>query len=405
MDRRTPMKPSHQKVPSIALFIQGVRHYERELLRGISDYANLHGPWQFYRSVSYLSEEELDPADLIGRWQPDALILRESSPHRYDEILNTPLPTIYSPTTERRDGLPNIVVHDTEVGRRAADHLHEAGFRHFGYCGVRSFFWSRLRGQGFCERLDGHGYRAQVFDSESGQEFFGWHASHQRLVDWLQALSKPVGLFCCTDDFTLQVQEACMTAGLRVPDDVALIGVGDDESICELARGSQSSVRLNIRRGGYDAAGHLAGFLDGGSGARSDPSDIVIEPLGVVARPSTDAAETRDPEVSKAISFIRERVNTPIEVGDVVREVSLSRRRLYDRFRQSTGKSIFAYIRDRRLENFARLLLETNLTVSEIAYAMSYESDTNVARLFKKHFGMTPVAYRRKHAGKYGSLA
>lgn len=388
-------------VPRIALFLQGVRHYERELLRGISDYANLHGPWQFYRNVSYLAAEEADPAELIRRWQPDALIVRESSPHRYDEILATGLPTVYSPTTERRSGSPNIVVNDREVGQMAADHLHEAGFRHFGFCGVNAFFWSRLRGEGFGQCIASHGYEAHIFDSADGREFFSWDDRHRLLLDWLAELPKPIGLFCCTDDFTLLVQEACTTAGLRVPDDVALIGVGDDESICELARVSQSSVRLNIRRGGYDAARCLAGRLKGEDAVSTD---ILIQPLGVTARPSTDAAETRDPEVARAISFIRERVNTLIEVDDVVAQVGLSRRRLYDRFRESTGKSIFAYIRDRRLENFARLLLETNLTVSEIAYAMGYDSDTNVARLFKKHFGMTPVAYRRRHAGKYGSL-
>lgn len=389
-------------IPHVALFLQGVRHYERELLRGISDYANLHGPWHFYRNVSYLDETEPDPGELVARWQPDALIVRESAPHRYDEILGSGLPTVCSPTTERREGLSNIVVHDHEAGRMAADHLYEAGFRQFGFCGVSSFFWSRRRGEGFAARLDAMGHSLACFESTGGSEFLGWGEGHARFLDWLRELPKPVGLFCCTDDFSLLVQEACASAGLRVPDDVALIGVGNDESICELARVSQSSVRLNIRRGGYDAARYLADRL-GGSWRKPRPDDIVIEALGVVARPSTDAAGTRDAEVAKAISFIRERVNSPLEVDDVVAQVGLSRRRLYDRFRESTGKSISAYIRDRRLDHLARLLLETNLTVSEIAYAMGYDSDTNVARLFKKHFGMTPVAYRRRHAGTYGA--
>ena len=396
------MKACRKVIPSVALFLQGVRHYERELLRGISDYANLHGPWRFYRNVSYLSGEEMGAAELVRLWRPDAIIARESSPHRFDEILDGTLPTVYSPTTERREGMPNIVVHDTAAGGLAADHLVESGFRHFAYCGVNAFFWSRLRGGGFAARLEGHGHEARIFASDSGREFFVWNPGHRRLLEWLRLLPKPVGIFCCTDDFTQLVQEACMAAGLGIPDDVALIGVGNDESICELARVSQSSVRLNIRRGGYDAARHLAGLLHDRQARRRKVEDIVIEPLGVVARPSSDAAETHDTEVAKAISFIRDQVNFPTEVDDVVREVNLSRRRLYDRFREATGKSISAYIRDRRLEHFARQLLETNLTVSGIAYAMGYESDTNVARLFKKHFGTTPVAYRRKHAGAGG---
>lgn len=395
------MKPKLKKIPSIALFLQGVRHYERELLRGISDYANLHGPWRFYRNVSYLSGEEQNPVALVRRWQPDAMIVRESTPHRFDEILSGSRPVIYSPTTERLDGIPNIVVNDTAVGASAADHLQEAGLRHFAYCGVNAFFWSRLRGQGFVARLRKHDQEAHMFESGDGVEYFGWNASHRRLLDWLAELPKPVGVFCCTDDFSLLVQEACESAGLSIPDDVALIGVGNDESICELARVSQTSIRLNIRRGGYDAAAYLAELLAAGKRMKKT-ADILIEPLGVAARQSTDAAETQDREVAKAISFIRDHINTPTDVDDVVREVNLSRRRLYDRFREATGKNVFAYIRDRRLEHFARQLLETNRTVSEIAYAMGYESDTNVARLFKKHFGMTPVAYRKKHAAAAG---
>ncbi|MDX1679388.1 MAG: substrate-binding domain-containing protein, partial [Akkermansiaceae bacterium] len=184
-----------------------MRHYERELLGGIADYAKLHGPWQFQRNVSYLADEQLDPLKLLERWQPDALIVRESRPRHYDKILHTGRPTVYSPTTECREGVPNIVVNDREAGRMAADHLHEAGLRHFAYCGVRSFFWSRRRGEGYGEQVRGLGHEVQVFDSAEGREFFGWDSSHDRLVRWLRGLPKPVGLFCCTDDFTLLVQE------------------------------------------------------------------------------------------------------------------------------------------------------------------------------------------------------
>lgn len=389
--------PEHRKIPSIALFLQGVRHYERELLRGISDFSNLHGPWRFHRSVSYLTGDELDPSELIRRWQPDAMIIRESTPHRFDGVFDHKIPTIYSPTTERRDGIPNIVVNDLAVGEMAADHLREVGMRHFAYCGVGTFFWSRLRGDGFAKHLSKHDQNVHAFDSTDGDAYFGWTASHQRLLDWLAALPKPIGIFCCTDDFTLLVQEACETLHIGIPDEVALIGVGNDESICQLARVSQSSIRLNIRRGGYHAAEHLADWMNAKSPPKR-PTDIVIEPIGVAPRQSTDAAKTQDRVIAKAVSFIQNHVNRPIDVQDVVTETHLSRRRLYDRFREATGKNISAYIRDRRLAHFARQLLETNRTVSEIAFAMGYESDTNVARLFKKHFGMPPVAYRRKHA-------
>jgi LacI family transcriptional regulator len=384
-------------IPSIALFIQGVRHYERELLRGVADYAKSHGPWQFYRNVPYLFGQSADANDLIERWQPDALIIRESSPHRYDELLHTPLPTIYSPTTECSRSVPNIVVDDFQAGRLAAEHLHQAGLRHFAYCGVRAFFWSRLRGEGFAASVRDHACETSHFESAEGREFFSWDPSHRKFSAWLRKLPKPVGIFCCTDDFALLVQEACLAAGLRIPEEVALIGVGNDESICDLARVSISSVQLNIRRGGYDAARYLADRLHDNETPGAKSSDVVIEAMGVAPRPSTDAAQSRDPEVAKAIAFIRQHLHHKLSVDDVVREVSVSRRRLYDRFKAVTGTSLFTYMQDRRLEAFARMLLESDRTVAEIAYALGESSETNVARPFKARYGMTPVAYRNKH--------
>lgn len=389
------MKQNNQ-VPSIALFMQGERHYERELLSGISEYLKTHGPWQFYRNMPYLFGRVADPLEMVRRWKPDALIIRESSPHRYDELLKTRLPVIYSPATECSKRVTNIVVNDREVGRIAAEHLYQSGLRNFAYCGVRSFFWSRLRGDGFAQRIEELGGDFERLETEDGREFFSWDAQHNHFSSWLKELPKPVGIFCCTDDFSLLVEEACITAGLRIPDQVALIGVGNDESICDLAQVSLSSVKLNIRRGGYDAAEYLAGELKARK-KKSSAGQVVIQPVEVVTRPSTDAAKVRDPEIGKAISFIRRNVATKMNVEDVVGAVNLSRRCLYDRFHQTTGRSIFAYIQERRLEKFAEMLVDTRLTISEIAYAMGENATTNVARQFKARYGITPTVYRLKH--------
>ena len=390
------VKRPNQTIPSIALFMQGVRHYERELLRGIADYAKRYGPWQFYRNVPYLFGQIADPRQLIRQWKPDAMIVRESSPHRFDALLDTSLPLIYSPTTECRPNITNIVVNDLEVGRIAAAHMHQVGLRHFAYCGVETFFWSRLRGDGFARQVQKQGGSLARFETSEGREFFTWDASHKQFSKWLLNVPKPIGILCCTDDFALLVQEACLSAKLRIPDEVALIGVGNDESICDLAQVPLSSVQLNIRRGGFDAAESLAGKL-------RDPRQlsascaVVIEPTRVIARPSSDAAESRDLEVAKAIAFMRKHIDSKLSVDDVISKVNLSRRRFYDRFREMTGMSIHSYIQERRLEKFALRLLETELTVSEIAYAMGESTDKNIARQFKAWYGMTPVAYRRKH--------
>jgi len=386
----------------IALLIQGSRNYERELLSGIAEYGNLHGPWRFLRNVSYLPDDRVSPEVLLRTWNPDAMIVREHSPRYYDQILNSKIPIVYSPTTEPRRELTNIVVDDLEVGRKAAEHLYEVGMRDFAFCGVSDlFFWSRLRKQGFCEQVESFGHQVHVFESPTGDEFLSWHQDSVKLRHWLDELPVHTGLMACTDDFALLAQEACLAIGRSIPDDIAIIGVGNDVSVCELATTPISSVSLNIKRAGYDAANYLAGCLRKNTAKRrATPANITIEPMGVVARRSTDPTETRDNEIAKAISFITEHINQPIEVSDVVAIVSLSRRALYDRFRAATGKAISSYIRQRRLEHFSKLLLETNLTIAEIAYSMGYDSDANMARLFKKHYGITPLGYRRKHGTK-----
>jgi LacI family transcriptional regulator len=381
--------------------MQGRRNYERGLLRGIAKYTNLHGPWQFYRHVPYLPDQSASPIELIRTWRPDGLIMRESESEYYDELLKLPMPVMYVPTTEPRPELSNIVVNDHEVGRMAAQHLYESGLRHFAFCGMNAlFFWSRLRCEGFCEALAEYGHTVSIFESSQGNEFLNRNEGFETLQQWLRDLPAQTGLMVCTDDFSLLVQEACLAAGRSIPEEIALIGVGNDEAVCDLAMPPLSSVSLNTERAGYDAAEQLARQLSQRGGRprkQAKPVNVVVEPLRVVARRSTDATVTVDPEVSAAIAFINERINYPIEVDDVVSVVSLSRRALYDHFKRVTGQTISAYIRERRVEHFARLLLETNLTIAEIAYSMGYETDANIARLFQKTRGMTPHAFRRKY--------
>ncbi|MGB0370307.1 MAG: substrate-binding domain-containing protein [Opitutales bacterium] len=388
------MAPKELFMPKIALLIQGVRNYERELLSGIAEYSNLHGPWQFYRNVSYLPEEKDTPSDLIRKWAPNALIVRESSPHIFDEVLGLDIPIIYSPATQYRPGLSHIIVDDYQAGRIAARHLHEIGCRSFAFSGISElFFWSRHRQQGFIEQVKEFGHEVHLFESPQGDEFLGWSSDSSKLQTWLKSLPDRTGIMACNDDFALLIQEACIAIGRSIPDEIALIGVGNDESIFKLTSTPLSSIELNLKKAGYEAAKQLAEMMKG----KPVRNDIVIEPLRVVARRSTDPNETHDPEVARAISYITEHINYPIGVDDVVAQVSLSRRGLYTRFDSATGKSISAFIRDRRLDHFSKLLLGTDLTVSEIAYSMGYDSDTNVARLFKKQFGMTPMAFRKKH--------
>ncbi len=377
----------------IALLIQGSRSYERGLLRGIADYSNQFGPWQFYRQVPPISGGEQVSVEHILHWRPDAMIIRESP--FSNTFLDLPIPTIFSPATELRAGISNIYVDDHAVGRMAARHLYECGLRRFAYCGLDDlFFWSKRRGDAFSQTVREYGLPVKRYDRPRGSESLNWNRDVPLLCQWLSDLPTPIGLMVCNDDFSLFVLEACKVAKRRVPEEIAIIGVGNDEAVCELTTTPLSSIELNTIRAGYECAAHLSEILDSGA----EPKDLLIPPIHVVHRRSTDVVAANDPQVSQAISFIRTNANTPISVGDVVASVPISRRSLYTRFRTETGQSIYEYVRSVRLELFAKMLLDTNLNVSEIAYSMGYDSDTNVSRLFRQVKGMTPLAYRKRYS-------
>jgi LacI family transcriptional regulator len=200
-----------------------------------------------------------------------------------------------------------------------------------------------------------------------------------------------VGLFACQDICAAFASEVCRTAGLRVPDDVAILGVDDDDLLCELARPPLSSIRVPSERIGYDASAQLDRLL---RGAEPPPDPVRLAPLGVTTRRSSDILATTDPDVRAALAFIRSRPHVPIDVSDVVREATVCRRVLERRFRQEIGRSLGAEIRRTRLERAKQLLTDTHYSVEDIAHLSGCHTVKQLWLLFRRHLGQTPREYR-----------
>jgi len=384
---------SEIRIPRVGILMQANRSYERGLLRGIAQYARLHGPWQFYRQLPQLSGGMKPLQSELKHWKPDGIIIREGS--GVSSVMLKRTPCIYAPATEMAEALPNIVVNDFAVGQMAATHLLECGFKHFAYCGMDSrYFWSRHRREGFVSALAKAGFTPSTH-RRKGKGPIHWDHDLKALSNWIKDLPTPLGMMVCNDDFTLLATEACKTAKREVPEDIALLGVGNDEAICDLATVSLSSIKLGTEQAGYRAAELLDNLMHN---RKQKTDNIIVEPLNVVSRHSTDVLDLSDSYVATAIRFIRNHASRPISVDDVIKIVPLSRRTLYDRFKKATGTSIYEYIKRTRLEAFTRLLLETNLTISEISNSMHFPDEKNVSRYFRKIKGATPIAYRRKHS-------
>jgi LacI family transcriptional regulator len=211
---------------------------------------------------------------------------------------------------------------------------------------------------------------------------------------WLTSLPRPLGLFAGCDMWGRTLLRFCTEFGLQVPDDVALIGVDDDEVICETAFPTLSSVRVPWRRVGLEAAHLLHQLLEGGP----PPSTVRVPPTGVHARRSSDGIAVTDPDVAAALRFIHANAHRRVSVPEILRHVPVGRHTLQRGFRRVLGRTILAEVRRVRVAAARQLLVSTSLSVEEIASLSGFPSADKFGKAFRAETGVTPSAYRLRHA-------
>jgi LacI family transcriptional regulator len=386
----------------VLLMMETSRSYGRSILRGVAKYARTHGPWIFHRPAPfYWGNTGRRPLwERFLRLDLDGALVREQTRREWTEqLISRGLPVVVAPYSEPFAGIPNILTDDRAIGILAAEHLLRRGFRHFAYCGFGdAYFWSRRRGRSFCGRVRQAGFEPHCFDFDQSSPASGrsWQSQQRALVDWLQSLPQPLGLMACNDDRSQCVLEACQTAELHVPEQVAIIGLGNDDLVCDMATPRLSSIALSAQKAGYEAAAVLDRRMQGQNAAAPT---IVVRPSHVVARQSTDVFAVEDRYVLAALRFIHRRAGKEaLQLDDVLDAVSISRRSLYDRFARTLGRSPHEEIQRVRIDRFTRLLVTTDLSVSQIASALGCADGKNLARYFKRATGMTPLDYRKLHA-------
>ncbi len=379
-------------VPKVILLIESSRSSGRSLLRGIADYARHHGPWAFYWEPGGL--EKVWPR--LKSLDADGIILRDVE--KVEEVLAYGLPAIVVGHSKREiPGLINVTTDSATIGKMAAEHLLNCGCRQFAYCGFEDIPWSELRGESFSRRIAQAGFGTHFYQPPSSRAQRSWKSEQLFMARWLKALPKPLGVMAGNDDRGQHVIEACKIAALRVPDEVAIIGADNDELVCELSDPPMSSVAINFERAGYESAQLLHRLM---AGRRMASGKILVQATHVEARQSTDLFAIEDAEVVKALRFIRGHAREPMQVADVVAAVALSRRVLEKRFRKLLGRSVLSEIRRVRVDQICRMLVETNQSISQIAFALGYEGIEHIARYFRAEKQMTPLAYRKQYGRK-----
>lgn len=379
----------------IAIVMTHGYSYFRHILRGIRRYAESQPSWVFMtvaaepRALKTLAE--FRPAGLIAAVDTEALA--KSLAHLRRIVVDI------SAVLHRSLPFPRVGVDNREVGRLAAQHFLERGLRQFAFVGNPDWYYSSAREEAFCDcvgQVHGtvarfHDRMEHTFDARGQQRPFD-----RRVNRWLSALPKPIGIFTPNDLWGVRVTEVCRQNQLRVPEDVAVLGVDNDDLFCELARPTLSSVIVPSERIGYEAAALLDRLL---SGEKPPQEPILLPPPGVVTRRSTEVLAIDDPDVVQAARFIRERGHLPLRVADVLKEVPLGRRSLERRFRQALGWGLWEEIRRVHVERAKRLLAETDLSVKAVAEQSGFTDFRHLAVVFRQELGLAPTAYRSQTRG------
>jgi len=212
------------------------------------------------------------------------------------------------------------------------------------------------------------------------------------MAEWLRGLPKPIGVMSSNDERGREVLDAAQEAGIPVPDDLAVVGVDNDNILCELCDPPLSSVEFNLEKAGYDAACLMHQMI---RGEVVDPSDVNVQPLRVVSRRSSDVYAMDDRKVAQALGYIRDHATDSIRVSDVLRAVPISRRALEIRFKQTVHRTINAEILRAHLQHAKLLLATTTLPVEEIAHLSGFSSNSYMGDVFKKRLGTTPARFRK----------
>lgn len=385
------MPTSHR----VALLLDGARGWDAGVLRGIANYANRHRPWQvlrpavtYYQRFSGLAEVSVQT---LLKHHPDGVIMHESEMTRH--LMRSGVPTIVVPISSVNPDGYYISCDNQGVGAMGAEHLMGQGLVHFGFIGFANVRWSELRLKAFRNALAERGLSVDVHLVPLAPSDAEQPRLHRSLTRWLSDLPKPTGVFVGNDDLARAVAEICQLNDIVVPDDVALLGVDNDELICELSGPPLSSIPFATERAGYDAAEMLDMLMDGKT---PDTRCIESAALPVVVRRSTDRLAIEDPDVLKALQFIRDNASRIIQVGDVVKATTLSQRTLHNRFKAAIGHSLVKEINRQRAQYIAGLLTDTNQTVSRIAWKLGYRDDAHLVRFFRREMGESPGAYRRR---------
>jgi LacI family transcriptional regulator len=376
----------------VALVMSLNKRFDRKVIEGVTRFVREAGHWSVF--------VEDDPKAKIPDFhhgQFDGVIADLDDPRIPKELVGLEISAVGVGAI--RDDCPweldisTVSTNNQRIAELAASHLLERNLRSFAYCGVASRTidpWNRLRRAAFVSHLKSAGYGCSVYRGRESASH-SWEQLQGRLAAWLSDLPKPLGLMAANDARARHVLEACRRTGLRVPEDVAVIGVDNDDLICNLAHPPLTSIVQGTEEIGYRAASLLDRLMNR---RVRKTTHLLVDPVGVITRESTDLVATEDVVASTALAFIRQHASEGIQVADVARAANVSRSTLDARFRHVVGRTVHEEIQRVQLSAAQQLLTTTTLPVDDVAQRAGFSSAQYMNAVFQRLLGRTPGQYR-----------
>jgi LacI family transcriptional regulator len=366
--------------------------YYRDIVRGVRAFAESRPRWSFTPIAP-----EPEAVEAIRPLEHDGLIAHVFTRDLAEALSRLRKPVVNVSGVLPDLAMPRVMADHEQVGRLAAEHFLDRGLRHFGFFGYTAHTFSIGRQEGFRREAGRAGCRVETYLSNDPlhPEPTGLWRWDDGLERWLVGLPRPVGVLASHDIQGVQLSEACRRAGLRVPDEVALLGVDDDDLFCELARPSLSSVALPGERIGYEAARMLEDLLTGHR-RRTPRRTLLLPSPGVVTRQSSDMLAIGDEDVAVALRFIRAHAHGPMGVAEVLGAVAVSRRSLERRFRAALGRGLGEEIRRVRIEKAKALLSGTEMPIAQVATNAGFSETKHLSTVFRRELEVTPTEFRRR---------
>ena len=386
----------------IAFAHNNINHNTEGIMAGITEYIHNKGNWQLIvwpdssrESLSFLKQRGCKGAFVSTQTTTKA-----------KELLQIGIPVIAVSTLEDMFNLPFVSADSEQVARMACEYFLRKKFRNFAFFGLTQAKWSHGRMEFFSSYLAKEGFTVHKFEEQipiiNDLVPFAtlWinttlNTGQQPLIEWLRQLPKPVAILASCDILACHLSNVAKEAGLNVPDEIVILGVNNDQAICNICDPPLSSIALNFKKAGYEAARLLDKIISGQQTMQGQC--IEIQPTHVESRGSTDIFAIDDADIIQVLKYIKQNSNKPLQVDEIANRVCISKRSLQLRFRKAMGRSIHDQIVQAHFDIAKTLLNETNLSIDEIASQSGFLYTSNMRRAFKQLAGMLPQKYRQQH--------